>query len=149
MNMKRKEKIFEKFVERKGEDITLLYLKVDKLHLADSFQSFVATTTRNYGVSLLLAFSSLSNTGKRCINCIGKSLVNIKHKHLFLLIENDIGSGISRSKGDEYILNTDDGFIRIDKKVFESYDNNKNDSFLFQIVNPPDGKVHGSFIECD
>ena len=56
--------INEKFDIENGQELTMLYLKMDVLQLADVFENFVETSTLMYGINPLYSYSAQGYTWK-------------------------------------------------------------------------------------
>ena len=56
-----------------GQELTMLYLKMDVLQLADVFENFVETSTLMYGINPLYSYSAQGYTWKA-----GLKFTNIK-----------------------------------------------------------------------
>ena len=52
-DIKRTQELIEKYKIRNGQELTMLYLKMDVLQLADVFENFVESSTREYKINLL------------------------------------------------------------------------------------------------
>ena len=84
-----------------GRELTMLYLKMDVLQLADVFENFVESSTREYKINPLYSYSLPGYTWKA-----GLKLTDIKLdfiKDLLLLLENNIRGGISSVMGDRHV----------------------------------------------
>ena len=68
----------------------MLYLKMDVIQLTDIFESFVQTSTEEYGIKVLYSFSAPGYTWKAGLKLTNIKLDFINNKHLLLLLENNI-----------------------------------------------------------
>ena len=53
----RTQDIIKKYDLKNGQELTMLYLKMDVLQLADVFENFVAKATLEYGINPLYSYS--------------------------------------------------------------------------------------------
>ena len=79
--------------------MTLLYLKMDVLHLADVFKYFVEKATLEHSINSLYSYSLPGYTWKAGLKITTIKLDFTKDKHLLLLLENNIRGGISSVMG--------------------------------------------------
>ena len=82
----------------------LLYLKMDVLQLADVFENFVESSTREYNNNLLYSYSLPGYTWKAGLKLTNIKLDFIKDKQLLLLLENNIRGGIPSVMGDRHVV---------------------------------------------
>ena len=81
----------------------MLYLKTDILQLADVFENFVESSTREYNINPLYSYSLPGCTWKAGLKVTNIKLVFMKDKDLLLLLENNIRGGISYVMGDRFV----------------------------------------------
>ena len=148
----------------------MLYLKMDVLRLADVFENFVESSTREYKINPLYSYSLPGYTWKAGLKLTNIKLDFIKDKELLLLLENNIPGGISSVMGDRHVqsdknkqilyidannlygwamsqyLPTGD-FKKI--KLCCEYDSVLMKEIKEDIFNTPDDNEYGYFIECD
>ena len=72
-DIKRTQELFDKNKIENGRELTMLYLKMDVLQLADVFENFVESSTREYKIIPLYSYSLPGYTWKA-----GLKLTNIK-----------------------------------------------------------------------
>ena len=99
----RTQEIIKKFNVKNGQELTMLYLKLDVLQLADVFENFVEKATLEYGINPLYSYSLPGYTCKAVLKLTKIKLDFIKDKDLLLLLENNIRGGISSVMGPRYI----------------------------------------------
>ena len=99
----RTQEIIKKYNIKTGKDLTLLYLKMDILQLADVFESFIQSATKSYGINPLYSYSLPGYTWKVGLKQTKIKLDYIKEKELLLLLENNIRGGISSVMGPRYV----------------------------------------------
>ena len=56
-DIKRTQELIEKYKIRNGQELTMLYLKMDVFQLADVFENFVESSTREYKINPLYSYS--------------------------------------------------------------------------------------------
>ena len=100
-NIKRTQELFDKNNIKNGQDLTMLYLKMDVLQLADVFENFVESSTREYNP--LYSYSLPRYTWKAGLKLTNIRLDFIKDKDQLLLLENNIRGGISSVMGDRFV----------------------------------------------
>ena len=81
----------------------MLYLKMDVLQLADVFENFVESSTRECNINPLYSYSLPGYTWKAGLKLTNIKFEFIKDKDLLLLLENNIRGGISSVMGDQFI----------------------------------------------
>ena len=162
-----------------GRELTMLYLKMDVLQLADVFENFVKSSTREYKINSLYSYSLPGYTWKAGLKLTNIKLDFIKDtaklpsgKELLLLLENNILGGLSSVMGDRHVQSDENKqILYIDANnlygwamsqylptgEFEilplnpcNYTDNYN---LEQLVEAslqiPDDNEYGYFIDCD
>ena len=102
-DIKRTQELIVKNKIKNGRELTMLYLKMDVLQLADVFESFVESSTREYKVNPLFSYSLPGYTWKAGLKLTNTKLNFIKDKDLLLLLENNIRGGISSVMGDRTV----------------------------------------------
>ena len=76
---------------------------MDVLHLADVFENFVESSSREYKINPLYSYSLSGYTWKAGLKLTNIKLDFIKDKELLLLLENNIRGGISSVMGDRHV----------------------------------------------
>ena len=100
----RTQEIIEKFNVKNGQELTMLYLKMDFLQLVDVFENFVEMATLEYSINHLYSYSLPGYTWKAGLKLTNNKLDFIKDKNLLrLLLGNYIRGGISSVMGTLYI----------------------------------------------
>ena len=163
------ELIDEKQIEN-GRELTMLYLKMDVLLLADVIENFVESSTREYKINPLYSYSLPGYTWKAGLKLTNIKLDYIKCKEILLLLENNIRGGISSVMGYRFVeSNENKQILYIDannlygwamSQFLPTGDFKKmkfgceHDSVLLNeikedILSTPDDNEYGYFIECD
>ena len=173
-DMKRTQELIDKNKIKNGRELTMLYLRMDVFQLADVFENFVESSTREYKINPLYSYSLPGYTWKAGLKLTNIKLDFIKDtaklpsgKELLLLLENNIRGGISSVMGDRHVqsdenkqilyidTNTLYGWVmsqylpigEFEKLNFpEEYELEQIVEDLLQI---PDDNENGFFIECD
>ena len=102
-DIKRTQELIDKDKIKNGRELTMLYLKMDVLQLADVFENFVESSTREYKINPLYSYSLPGYTWKAGLKLTNIELDYIKCKELLLLLENNIRGGISSVMGDRHV----------------------------------------------
>ena len=102
-DIKRTQELIDKNKIKNGREITMLYLKMDVLQLADVFENFVESSTREYKINPLYSYSLPGYTWKAGLKLTNIELDYIKCKELLLLLENNIRGGVSSVMGDRHV----------------------------------------------
>ena len=109
-DIKRTQELIDKNNITAGQELTVLYLKMDVLQLADVFENFVESSTREYKINPLYSYSLPGYTWKAGLKLTNIKLDFIKDtaklpsgKELLLLLENNIRGGISSVMGDRHV----------------------------------------------
>ena len=96
-DIKRTQELIDKNKIKNGRELTMLYLKMDVLQLADVFENFVESSTREYKINPLYSYSLPGYTWKAGLKLTNIKLDFIKDtaklpsgKELLLLLENNI-----------------------------------------------------------
>ena len=171
----RTQEIIQKFRVKNGQELTIIYFKMDVLQLADVFETFVEKATLEYGINPWYSYFLPGYTWKAGLKLTNIKLDFIKDKDLLLLLlENNIFGGISSVMGPRYIesdektkllysdpnnhygwamsqyLPTGD-FKKIKFGCDEDYEYDELliDEIKEDILNTPDDNEYGYFIECD
>ena len=97
------QEITKKFNLKTGIDLTLFYLQMDVLQLADVFENFVQTSAEEYGINPLYSHSAPGCTWETCLKMTKIKLVFINDKELLLLLGNNIRGGISGVMSDRNV----------------------------------------------
>ena len=84
---------------RNRQELTMMYLKMDVLQLADDFEIFVEEATLEYNINPLYSYSLPGYTWKAGLKITKNKLDFIKDKKLLLLLGNNIRGGISSVMG--------------------------------------------------
>ena len=169
----RTQEIIKKFNVKNGQELTMIYIKMDVLQLADVFENFVEKATLEYGINPLYSYSLPGYTFKAGLKLTNIKLDFIKDKDL-LLLEVNIRGGISSVMGNCFIESDENTkLLYIDannlygwamsqylptgdfKKIkfgcggdYE-YDELLIDEIKEDILNTSDDNEYGYFIECD
>ena len=169
-DIKRTQKLIDKNKIKNGRELTMLYLKMDVLQLADVFENFVKSSTREYKINPLYSYSLPGYTWKAGLKLTNIKLDYIKCKEFLFLLENNIRGGISSVMGDRFVeSNENKQILYIDannlyglamsqylptgdfKKMkfgCEHYSVLMNE-IKEDILSTPDDNEYGYFIECD
>ena len=91
------------FIINNREELTQTYLKSDVLLLADVFEKFVKVSTEVYGINPLYCVSLPGYTYQCASKYTDIKLQTLQHRELNLLLENNIGGGVSSVMGDRYV----------------------------------------------
>ena len=102
--IKRTQELIDENNIKNGQELTMLYLKMDVLQLADVFENFVESSTREYKINPLYSYSLPGYTWKAGLKLTNIKLDFIKDKELLLLLENNIRGGISSVVGPRYVV---------------------------------------------
>ena len=102
-DIKRTQKLIDKNKIKNGRELTMLYLKMDVLHLTDVFENFVESSTREYKINPLYSYSLPGYTWKAGLKLTNIKLDYVKCKQLLLLLENNIRGGISSVMGNRHL----------------------------------------------
>ena len=78
---KRTQKIIEKVIIKNGQELTMLYSKMDNLQLTDVFENFVEKSTLIRGINQLSSYSASGYTWKAGLKMTKIELDFIKDKH--------------------------------------------------------------------
>ena len=171
-DIKRTQELIDKNKIKNGREITMLYLKVDVLQLADVFENFVESSTREYKINPLYSYSLPGYTWKAGLKLTNIKLDFIKDKELLLLLENNIRGGISSVMGNRHVQSCENKqILYIDANnlygwamsqylpsgEFEilplnpcNYTDNYNlEQLVEDLLQIPDDNEYGFFIECD
>ena len=171
-DIKRTQELIDKNKIKNGRELTMLYLKMDVLQLADVFENFVESSTREYKINPLYSYSLPGYTWKAGLKLTNIKLDYIKCKELLLLLENNIRGGISSVMGDRHVQSDENKqILYIDANnlygwamsqylptgEFEllplnpcNYTDNYNlEQLVEDLLQIPDDNEYGFFIECD
>ena len=166
-NIKRTQELIDKNKIKNGRELTMLYLKMDVLQLADVFENFVESSTREYKINPLYSYSLPGYTWKAGLKLTNIELDYIKCKELLLLLENKIRGGISSVMGDRHVQSDENKqILYIDANnlygwamsqylptgEFEKLqlpENYSQDQLVEDLLEIPDDNEYGYFIECD
>ena len=174
----RTHEIIKKYDLKNGQELTMLYLKMDVRQFTDVFENFAEKATLEYNINPLYSYSLPGYTWKAGLKLTNIKFDFIKDKDLLLLLENKIRGGISGVMGPRYIeSDTNTKLLYIDannlygwamcqylptgdfKKMWSfarsfakfGCDNDEllKDEIKEDILNTPDDCAYGYFIECD
>ena len=166
----RTQEIFKRYDLKNGQELTMFYLKMDVLQLADVMENFVEKSTLEYGINPLYSYSLPGYTWKAVLKLTNIKLDFIKDKQLLLLLERNIRGGISSVMGPRYIeSNENTKLLYIDANNLYGwavsqylpagdfkkmnlcceYDSALMNEIREDILNTPDDNEFGYFIECD
>ena len=169
-DIKRTQELIDKNKIKNGRELTMLYLKMDVLQVADVFENFVESSTREYKINPLYSYSLPGYTWKAGLKLTNIELDFIKCKELLLLLENNIRGGISSVMGDRHVQSDENKqILYIDAnnlygwamsqylptgdfkkiKLCCEYDSVLMNEIKEDIFNTPDDNEYGFFIECD
>ena len=166
-DIKRTQELIDKNKIKNGRELTMLCLKMDVLQLADVFENFVESSTREYKINPLYTYSLPGYTWKAGLKVTNIKLDYIKCKELLLLLENNIRGGISNVVGDRFVeSNENKQILYIDANNLYGWAMSQylptsefeklqlpEEYILEQIVEDlrfvPDNNAFGFFIECD
>ena len=98
----RSQEIIKKYDLKNGQELTMFYLKMDVLQLADVMENFVEKSTLEYGINPLYSYSLPGYTWKAGLKLTNFKLDFIKDKQLLSLLENNIRGAISSVMGPRY-----------------------------------------------
>ena len=87
-DIKRTQELIDKNKIENGRELTMLYLKMDVLQLADVFENCVESSTREYKINPLYSYSLPGYTWKAGLKLTNIMLDFINDKDLLLLLEN-------------------------------------------------------------
>ena len=145
----------------------MLYLKMHVLQLADVFENFVESCTREYNINPLYSYSLPGYTWKAGLKLTNIKKDFIKDKDLLVFLENNIRGGISSVMGYRFVESNEyKQILYIDANNLYGWAMSKYlptgkfeklqrpDAYeLEQIVEDllqvPDNNESGFFIECD
>ena len=114
-DIKRTQELIDKNNIKNGQELTMLYLKMNVLQLADVFENFVESSTRECKINPLYSYSLPGYTWKAGLKLTDIKLDFIKDKNLLLLLENNIRGGISSVMGDRHVQSDENKqFLYID-----------------------------------
>ena len=158
--IQRTKDIIKRFNIKNGEELTQLYLKSDVILLADVFEKFIKISIEEYGINPLYCVSLPGYTWQCGLKYTGINLQTLQDKDMILVLENNIGGGISSVMGDRYVKSDKNKkILYIDANnlyghsmsQYLPYDEIKFDNTvkLEDILNTPDDSDVGYFIEVD
>ena len=170
-DIKRTQDLIDKNNIKNGQELTMLYLKMDVLQLTNVFENFVESSTREYKINPLYSYSLPGYTRKAGLKLTNIKLDFIKDKELLLLLENNIRGGISSVMGDRHVQSDENKqILYIDANNLYgwamsqylpsgefailplnpcNYTDNYNLEQLVDLLQIPDDNEYGFFIECD
>ena len=99
--------IIDKFNNKKGEELTEIYLKSDVLLLTRVFEKFIKVSVGEFIIIPLYCVSLPGYTWQCGLRYTGINLQTLQDKDMILLLENNIRGGISSVMGDRYIKSDD------------------------------------------
>ena len=166
-DIKRTQELIDKNKSEDGRELTRLYLKMDVLQLADVFENFVESSTREYKMNPLYSYSLPGYTWKAGLKLTDVKLDFIKDKEFLLLLENNIRGGISSVMGDRHVQSDENKqILYIDAnnlygwamsqylptgefKKLQLPENYSQDQLVEDLLQIPDDNEYGNFINCD
>ena len=166
-DIKRTQEVFDMNKIENGRELTILYLKMDVLQLADVFENFVESSTREYKINPLYSYSLPGYTWKAGLKLTNIKLDFIKCKELLLLLENNIRGGISSVMGNRHVQSDEKKqILYIDANNLYGWamrqylptgnfeklqlpENYLQDQLVEDLLEIPDDNEYGYFIECD
>ena len=98
---KRTQNVIEKYDIKIGQELTMIFLKMDVLQLTDVFENFVEKSTRMYSNNSSYSYSAPRYSWKAGVTMTKIKLDFIKDKHL--LLEKNISGGIPSVMGHRYL----------------------------------------------
>ena len=164
-DIKRTQELIDKNKIKNGRELTMLYLKMDVLQLADVFENFVESSTREYKINPLYSYSLPGYTWKAGLKLTNIKLDFIKDKDLLLL--NNIRGGISSVMGNRHVQSDENKqILYIDAnslygwamsqylptgefKKLQLPENYSQDHLVEDLLQTPDDNEYGYFIDCD
>ena len=164
--IKRTKKIIEIFNIKDGGELTRLYCKSDVILLADVFEKFVKVSTEEYKTNPPYCVSLPGYTYQFALKYTNIKLQTLQDKNLILLIENNIGGGISSVMSDRYVKSDEikkifymdatnlyghsmSQFLPYDEIEMWHGHPDKYWKWLDEILNTPDDSEIGYFLEVD
>ena len=166
-DIKRTQELIDKNKITNGRELTMLYLKMDVPLLADVFENFVESSTREYKINPLYSYSLPGYTWKAGLKLTDIKLDFIKDRNLLQLLENNIRGGISSVMGDRHVqFDENKQILYIDAnnlygwamsqylptgefKTLQLPENSSQDQLVEDLLQIPDDNEYGYFIECD
>ena len=164
--IERTKKFIKLFDIKNGEELTNLYCKKDVILLADVIEKFVKVSFEEYGNNPLYCVSLPSYTYQCALKYTDVKLQTLQDKDLILLIENNIGGGISSVMGDRYVKSDENKkilyidatnlyghsmsqLLPYDEVEMWHGDPDKYWNCLDEFLNTPDDADIGYFLEVD
>ena len=158
--------IIKLFNIKSGKELTKLYLKSDVIFLADVFEKFAKVSTEENGINLLYCVSLPGYTYQCALKSTDIKLQTLQDKDLILFLENYIRGGISSVMGDRYVkFDENKKILYMDATNLYGHsmsqmlpydgiemwhgDPDKSWNWLDEILNTPDDKEIGYFLEVD
>ena len=94
--------ISKSFDNKKGEELTQLYLKSDVLKLICAFEKFIKVSINEFGINPLYCVSLPGQTWQSGFKYTGINLQTLQDKDLILTLENNLRGGTSSVMEDRY-----------------------------------------------
>ena len=172
-DIQRTQELIDKNNITTGQELTMFYLKMDVLQLADVFENFVESSTREYKIIPLYSYSLPGYTWKAGLKLTNIKLDFIKDtqsasgKELLLLLENNIRGGISSVMGNRHVQSDENKqILYIDANNFYGWamsqclpigefeklsfpEEYELEQIVEDLLQKPDDNEYGYFIECD
>ena len=171
-DIKRTQELIDKNKMKNGRELTMLYLKMDVLQLADVVENFVESSIPEYKINPLYSYSLPGYTWKAGLKLTNIKLDFIKDKELLLLLENNIRGGISSVMGDRHVQSDENKqILYIDANNLYGWamsqclptgefkilplntcdytDNYNLEQLVEDLLQIPDDNEYGFFRECD
>ena len=166
-DIKRTQQLIDKCNITTPQQLTTSYLKMDVLQLADVFQNFVESSTREYNNNPLYSYSLPGYTWKAGLKLTNIKLDFIKDKDLPLLLENKIRGGISSVMGVRFVESIENKqILYIDSNNLYGWAMSQYlptgefeklqlpgayelEQIVEDLLQVPDDNESGFFIECD
>ena len=153
-------KIIKLFINKNGEELTQIYLRIDVLLLACVFEKSIRISVNEYDINPLYCVSLPSYTWQCGLNYTGINLQTLQDRNMILLLENNIRGGVNSVMGDRYVISRGNKkilYVDADNLYGHSmserlrYDEIAFDKIvkLEDILNTPDDSDFGYFIEVD
>ena len=126
-DIKRTQQLIDKYNITTPQQLTMIFLKVDVLQLADVLENFVQTSNKEFGINLMYSYSAPGftwNTGlkltKLKLDFLKDTTKLASGKEFLLLLENNIRGGISSVMGDRHVVSD------VNKQILYIHANNLN-----------------------
>ena len=129
--IERTKKIIKRFNIKCGEELTEIKLKSDVVLLAFVFEKTIKVSINEFGINPLVCVSLSGYTLQCGLKYTGTDLQTLQDKDMILLLENNIGGGISSVMGDRYVKS------------------DENKKYLYKDANNLYGWATSEYLFCD